>query len=144
MDRMVQVIAVVSRHVLSIGFAPDILPPVSLFHMLFAVGFPLRLVGARREATGESPRGNRVLVVDMPFKLFRSRPAMFMVFARRYGALEGTTMRLGMFIQVTEPSKRLCTMRADMVSGDSVLRFRPGSHDCVGTNKTRQVDRYHQ
>ena len=75
-----------------------------------------------------------MLVVDVPFKLFRGRPAMFMIFAAWYGALEGTTMRLGMFIQVTEPGKRLRTMRADVVSGNRFPRLRLGSHDGVGTN----------
>ncbi len=77
---------------LAIGLAPDILPVVLLFHVLFAVGFPFGFVSTRWEEAREGSWGGGVLVIDTALQFFRRWPAVIMVLAGWDSALERATV----------------------------------------------------
>ena len=95
-----------NRRLSGVGLASYIGPPVFLFHVLLAVGFPLGLVRAGRVGRARKGHGGlSMLVVDVSLEFLCGGPAILVVSAARDGALERTTVGFEVFVQVADPGK---------------------------------------
>ena len=95
-----------------IAFRSNIFPAMRLFHMLFAIAFPFRGIGAWGEHAFELNWFGRMLVGDMAISLLFCGPSKIVVFACFFMTLPWSGMYLFMFGKIARPFERLATIAA--------------------------------
>lgn len=88
------------RTTFAVTLGADVVPSMSLLHVLLAVRLSFRCVWAGLEQTMVQRWRRGVLVVDVAVPLLFGRPAIFVVFAVLAGTLPRSLMSLDMFCQV--------------------------------------------
>jgi hypothetical protein len=122
---------------LAVGLGSHISPPVSLLHVLLAVGLSLRLVWARLVVALIHRRSRRVLVVVVPIHLFFGGPTILVVLAGGDGALPWARMSLLVLGQVARALKLLVAtnltalLRGKLLRAGVLFAAGHGSHDLL-------------
>ncbi|MBO1764760.1 hypothetical protein JQN64_26635, partial [Escherichia coli] len=112
----------------TVALGTNVFPAVSLLHVLFAVGFTLGGICARRVKTLVLSRGSRVLVVHVSVTFLLGRPAEFKVLAVLLRTLPRAGMCLLVLGQITWALEFLVAVTAGVANIAWLLRFASSCH----------------
>jgi hypothetical protein len=97
-----------------------------LFHVLFAVGFSLGLVGTWLEVACIGLGDEGMLVVDVTLKLLCRGPTVLVILTTRDLTLKRAAIKFGVFVQVTKTSKGPSAIGANLRGRGESARLGPG------------------